>query len=109
MGYKFNDKCYETLFDMHAAFASFCQASGSGLGTNLLSCKPDSAGYVVIQSFSVSNGTPGTPWNFYPPQVTCDYSGLPTTADIVETAWLVVGVWVVAWAFRKMADTFWKR
>jgi hypothetical protein len=108
MGYKFQDKCYETKFDMHFAFANECQASGSAaLGSLYLSCTADPAGHVIMQSYTVSNGNPGTAWNYYPQEVTCTYEPpkVFSNADVVELSWLVVGVWVTAWGIKKLIET----
>lgn len=105
MGYKFHNQCYDTLFDFHLAFAQECfKVSGAGLGAQMLSCTADTGGYVVMQSYQLSNGTYGTPWNYTPQAVTCDYLPPPTMSDSIELAWLIVGVWVVAWGFKKMME-----
>ena len=118
MGYKYQNICLETLDEFRGAFAQECTgqlvttgSGGSAVGAVAL-CSPVTNG-VNVRLYSLSTGaTMGADTLIDPPQISCTYSAssggsssasIPT-ADIIETAWLVVGVWVTAWAFRRMAS-----
>ncbi|MBP6058247.1 MAG: hypothetical protein KA524_07535 [Nitrosomonas sp.] len=91
MGYKFHSICHDTLYDFHVAFAQECfKLSGGGLTTTMINCTADPGGYVIMQSYNVTNGTSGTPWNFTPQAVTCDPSLLNQTALMWELALILI-------------------
>lgn len=104
MGYKYQGICYDSLFEMHAAFSELCHASGSGLGSYYLSCMPDTGGYVVMQVFNATNGTPGTPWNFNPPEIACSSSVL--ISDAVSLSWQLALVLVAGFSARAVIKAF---
>lgn len=117
MGYKYKNVCLETIDEFRQWFAQDCTgqlvttgSGGSAVGA-VAQCTPVSTG-VNVRLYSLSTGSAiGTETLIQPPQISCTYSAssgsssasIPT-ADIIETAWLVVGVWVAAWAFRRMAS-----
>jgi len=91
MGYKYQAVCHDTLYDFHVAFAQNCHASGSGqLGAIYLSCTADSGGYVVMQSYNASNGTPGTAWNYTPQAIPCEVSLTNQTGFMWELALILI-------------------
>lgn len=117
MGYKYKAECLETLQEFYDRYAEDCSnqvAVGSSLtitkciststGVDVWAYKIDTGALVQSNSANIPHITPQT--------FSCNYtspsSTTITTADIVETSWLIVGVWVVAWAVRKMIDAFWK-
>ena len=104
MGYRFQGVCHDTLFDMHAAFAEFCHATGSGLGSYYLSCSPDTGGFVVMQVYNATNGTPGTAWNYNPPQIACDSS--VAISDAVSLSWQLALILVTAFGIRVIIKAF---
>lgn len=100
MGYKFQNICYETLNDMHAAWSDFCAASGSGLGSYFMACKADSAaGAVEIKMLAVSSGVQnGSTWYYNPQQIACDSSSSIT--DALSLSWQLALVLVAGFAAR---------
>ncbi|MBV6446694.1 hypothetical protein [Nitrosomonas sp.] len=101
MGYKFQGICYDTLYDMHAAWSDYCQASGSGgLGSYFMACKADSAvGAVEVKMLAVSSGAQnGSTWYYNPPQISCDSS--VAISDAVTLSWQLALILVTAFGFR---------
>lgn len=106
MGYKFLDQCYDTKQDFLNSVAQHCYSPGSGSGgisSYFTSCIANTDD-ITVQAYLLSNGTAQTPWTYTPQLISCDFLPPPTLSDSIELAWLVVGVWVVAWGFKKMAE-----
>ncbi len=98
MGYLVQGRCLDTLSEADNFYASYCgfQADGSfiyycsvnssGGGINFVR-ETTSTGALLVQTTAISHPS-------------CDVQ-VNSTSDL---AWLVAGVWVVAWGFRKMIE-----
>lgn len=109
MGYRFQDQCYETKQDFINILSQTCTApSGSaGLSSYFTVCTAN-ADNITVQAYSLTNGTAQTAFTITPQLISCDFSPPYTNSDVIQVAWLVVSVWVVAWGIRKMAEAFQK-
>ncbi len=105
MGYRFQDQCYETKQDFINALSQTCTApsGAAGLSSYFTVCTAN-ADNITVQSYSLTNGTANTAFTITPQLITCDFSPPYTNADVIQVSWLVVGVWVVAWGIKKMAE-----
>lgn len=100
MGYRYKNYCLDTVTEMHSVVASDCQTVTLD-GTAIVKCTPTSTD-ITVSIIDISTGTTVTR-AYVPEQIICDTA--PALADVAEIAWLVIGVWVTAWAFKKIADT----
>ncbi|MDP3662073.1 MAG: hypothetical protein U1D41_10160 [Nitrosomonas sp.] len=105
MGYRFQNQCYETKQDFMNALSQTCTApsGAAGLSSYFTVCTANTDD-LTIQAYSLTNGTPQTPFTITPQLIACDYTPPFTNSDIIEISWLVVGVWVVAWGIKKMIE-----
>ncbi len=105
MGYRFQNSCYETKQEFINAVSQGClNSSGSGgLSSYFTTCTANTDN-VTVQAFLLTTGAPQTAWTYTPPIISCDYIAPYSNADIYSLAWLVVGVWVTAWGFKKMIE-----
>lgn len=105
MGYRFQNQCFETKQEFINAYSQKCQGSGGsgGLGSYYTFCTANTD-TVTVQAFTLTTGAAQTPFNITPQVISCDFSAPYTNSDIIEVSWLVVGVWVVAWCLKKMAE-----
>lgn len=113
MGYAYKGTCLETLPEMLQRYAQDCTGqsfnamTGTATSVPLTSFCTASATNVSIQMYDLKNfANYGSAITVNPPQYTCTFNAASsiTNADAVQTAWLVIGVWVVAWGVRKMID-----
>jgi hypothetical protein len=105
MGYRFQDQCYETKQEFLNALAQSCyKAGGSGGLTSYYVTCTSNVDTITVQGYSLNAGTAQTAWSYTPQTVACDFSPPYTNADVIQVSWLVVGVWVVAWGIKKMAE-----
>lgn len=99
MGFLVQNKCHETIQKANDSFISSCGFQSHDL--YVYYCEPPTTqgnGVVFIREH-ISTGVRNiqhTPMN-YP---SCEIEVNNTS----ELAWLVVGVWVVAWGVRKMIE-----
>lgn len=112
MGYQYKSICYETETKFLEAYAQDCPINVGGTSTAAYYsfCSVNGTG-IKIKTFLWSNNTEisrTVDHTFIPQSSSCDYtttsSSTFTNADIIELSWLVVGVWVVAWGFKKMME-----
>ena len=78
-------------------------SGAAGLSSYFTVCTAN-ADTITVQAYQLTSGSPMTPFNITPQLINCDLSPPYTNSDIIEVSWLVVGVWVVAWGFKKMAE-----
>lgn len=99
MGYRYKNYCLDTVSELHDVISSDCPSVTSD-GAHILICTP-SSNDITVSLTEIATGTTTT--RAYTPElIACDTA--PAIAEIVELSWLVIGVWVVAWTFKKMAD-----
>ncbi len=112
MGSKYRDTCYETSTDALQVMADYCGVSIGGSSTNATFaayCKPNGTA-LTIHTGTLNNPNDVTAaFSITPTFPTCTYTppnnSTITPEDAVQTAWLVIGVWVVAWGIRKIIDS----
>lgn len=105
MGYRFKDQCFDTKQEFINAFAQSCGGtSGSGGLSSYFTICTANTDTVTVQAYTLTNGTAQTPYAVTPQTINCDYVSPLTTSDMIELSWLVVGVWVTAWGFKKMME-----
>lgn len=87
------------------ALSQTCTApsGAAGLSSYFTVCTAN-ADNITVQAYSLTNGTPQTAFTITPQLIICDFSPPYTNADVIQVSWLVVGVWVVAWGIKKMAE-----
>ena len=95
MSFQYKNKCYGSIADLNSAVAVDCPVvSGNLIGVTCTPTASDvtvsawSAGINIIQAV-------------VPAQVPCVVPDLATPAEL---AWLVGGVWILAWGIRKVAQ-----
>jgi hypothetical protein len=111
MGYQYQNFCLDTVDDLYQRFALDCtgkiiSSTGSTSVGYIAKCSPVATGVNVrLYDLSTSSAV-GTTTLVQPNQITCTASSSSpiTNADAVQTAWLVISVWVVAWGVRKLID-----
>ena len=99
MGFLVQDKCHDTIQKANNSFISNCGIQTYDL--YFYYCEPPTTqgqGVVFIRE-NVSTGVRNIQHTamVYP---SCEVEVSNTT----QLAWLVVGVWVIAWGFRKMIE-----
>ncbi len=112
MGYKLKNVCYETQAQFLEAFAQDCPITVSTPSTasGFYSFCSVNGTNIEVKAFNWSSNQeiiPAVDHIFTPQSSSCDYSASTNTftnADIIELSWLVVGVWVAAWGFKKMIE-----
>lgn len=90
--YQYLDMCYGTTQDLYTAIASSCPVTNS-LGWSIV-CTPTATGYTIKNYVSDTGFKTQT---IIPTLKNCSYD----VVDSAELAWLVVGVFLVAWAIRQ--------
>lgn len=100
MGYLVQGKCHDTVSLANSHFISYCGVTNS-TDTNVGYCEPPTTqgpGVVFVRE-NVATGVRVVQHTaiVYP---SCDVDVNSTT----ELAWLVAGVWVLAWGFKKMIE-----
>ena len=100
MGYRYKNFCLDTVEQLHEVIAADCPVITSD-GSSSIKCSPTSTDILMTVEPIPTTGL--TSQQVYiPQQINCDTG--PAIADAIELSWLVVGVWVAAWGFKKMAD-----
>lgn len=105
MGYKYLNQCFETKQEFldYLAQGCFIHSGGTGgLSSYFVFCT-SGADSLTIQPVQISNGSLLTPYTYTPQLITCEPNNL-TNSDIYSLAWLVVGVWVVAFGIKKITE-----
>lgn len=109
MGYRYKDVCYETKQQFHEAFAQDCSFHFYTIQSGIYSfgyCTADAlqVNYLFKNDSNLNFSTR----SFVPQSSTCDYTATQTNkftnADVVAMSWLIVSVWVAAWAIKKMME-----
>lgn len=111
MGFKYKGICYETQQEFHQTFAQDAcavQIMGSTAVSHYVYCTADATN-VYLESFIYTNNLEQSVANthaFKPQVIPCTYTPplIFSSADMIQLAWLIIGVWVVAWALKKSAD-----
>lgn len=99
MGYRYKSLCLDTVEQLHEVIAADCPIVTSD-GSHMLVCSP-SLTEITMTLDTIPSGTPFTQV-YVPQQIPCDTA--PAIAEVIELSWLVIGVWVAAWGFKKMSD-----
>ncbi|BBL35722.1 hypothetical protein Nstercoris_01997 [Nitrosomonas stercoris] len=100
MGSYYKRQCYPTVIEYHQAVASDCPTVSPD-GTAFFSCEADASKITLKKTSQGLLGPVTTTTNYTPGQIACDPD--QQLLDGIELAWLVVGVWVAAWAIKQVA------
>lgn len=102
MGNYYQGKCFSSTLDLHQEIASNCPTVSPD-GAYLIQCAPSETNIVVTRITTDLVPTTTTS-DYIPQQIACDPDVQLNHA--IDLAWLVAGVWVLAWSFRKVAQIF---
>ncbi len=92
MSYLLDTRCFTDQDSYFSAVAAKCPLTLAN--GDLVSCVPTLTGVDLTYTNPVT--LIASTYSYVPPQVTCP----DVIHDVVSTAWLVVGVWVIAWGIR---------
>lgn len=99
MGNYYQGRCFSSDLDFHQEVASNCPTVSPD-GAYLIQCAPSESKIVVTRTTTDLIPTT-TNTDYVPQQIACDPA--KPMNDATDAAWLIVGVWVAAWAARKVA------
>lgn len=99
MGSYYQGRCYSEPLEYHQAVASNCPTVSPD-GAYTIRCAPSDT-KVVISRTNTGLLPITTNTDYIPQQIACDPD--QPMNDAIDAAWLIVGVWVAAWAVRKVA------
>jgi|GEM_PF-6135248 len=103
MGNYYQGKCFPTSLDLHQEIASNCPTVSPD-GVYLIQCTPSET--KIVLSRTDTNTLITTTTDYIPNQIACDPE-VPMN-DAIDAAWLIVGVWIVAWGIRKTSQFIWR-
>ncbi|MBA3754955.1 MAG: hypothetical protein H0X02_01415 [Nitrosomonas sp.] len=100
MGYRYKNLCLDTVEQLHQVIAADCPIIASNGGSSI-KCTPTTTEILITVDQIPTTGVTNQQ-NYVPDLIACDSA--PAIADVIELSWLVVSVWVAAWAIKKMID-----
>lgn len=99
MGNYYQGRCFSSDLEFHQEVASNCPTVSPD-GAFTISCAPSSTKVVITRKQGGLLGSTTTT-DYFPQKIACDPA--KPMNDATDAAWLIVGVWVAAWAARKVA------